>query len=176
MLSVARGAGLTDPFFSCNFTNGEETPREGHLVFVWVAALANSCFIACGSAIRGMTPGQVKHMAFASTSLHVLSQRRRRRRSLSVLVFLTRRIIVFPWSAVFSFGCCCWKILGLTKPNRRWCEHPPPSWSDKQFSIHFCQKRLPMQGIYFLLSVRWSIDFSNAVGKCCLSFREKQNL
>lgn len=94
---------------------------------------------------------------------------------ISALVFLTQCIIVFPWSAVFSFGCCCWKILGLRKPDRRSCGHPLSSCSDKQFSIHSSQKILHMQGIYFLLSVRRSIDFSNTVGKCCLSFREKQN-
>ena len=43
--SVARGAELRYPSFRCNFTNGEETPREGHLVFVWMAALANSCLL-----------------------------------------------------------------------------------------------------------------------------------
>lgn len=45
MLSVARGAGLPYPSFSCNFTNGEETAREGHLISVRTAALANSCLL-----------------------------------------------------------------------------------------------------------------------------------
>lgn len=84
--------------------------------------------------------------------------------------------LFFPEAQCSRLAAVAEKYFGLMKPDRRLCEHPLSSWSDEQFSIHFCQKILHIQGIYFLLSIRWSMDFSNTVGKCSVSLREKQNL